>query len=98
VLSWIVHDWNDDQATTILANCRRAMADDGRVLLVEYAMPEGDKPHLSKSMDIAMLVALGGRERSEAEYRALLAGAGLRLERVIPTSADVSIFEAFVAG
>ena len=94
VLSWVIHDWDDDRAAAILANCRRAMASGGRVLLVESAMPEGDEPHLAKSMDIAMLVALGGRERTVPEYRALLARACLELQRVIPADAAMSVFEA----
>jgi SAM-dependent methyltransferase len=94
VLSWVIHDWDDDEAAAILANCRHAMSSGGRVLLVESAMPDGDEPHLAKSMDIAMLVALGGRERTVPEYRSLLHRAGLQLTRVIPADSAMSIFEA----
>lgn len=94
VLSWVIHDWDDARAVTILANCRRAMSRGARVLLIESAMPEGDEPHLAKSMDIAMLVALGGRERTVAEYRILLDRAGFELRRVIRADSAMSVFEA----
>ena len=43
--------------------------------------------------DLNMLVLVTGRERTEAEYGQLLAAAGLRLERVIPTRSLMSIVE-----
>jgi hypothetical protein len=94
VLSWIIHDWADADATRILDRCREAMPAGARLLLIESDSPEGDARHLSRSMDIAMLVGLGGRERTAAEYRRLLAGAKLRLDRVIPTTGPMSVFEA----
>jgi hypothetical protein len=47
--------------------------------------------------DLNMLVSAGGEERTEAEYARLLAAAGFRLTRVVPTASDVSIVEAVVA-
>ena len=43
--------------------------------------------------DVHMLALTGGRERSEAEYRALFAAAGFTLTRVIPTRSWFSIIE-----
>ncbi|RCG24492.1 DUF4440 domain-containing protein [Sphaerisporangium album] len=94
VLKWIIHDWPDEQAVAILRNCRDAMAPGGRLLLVERVIPEGDAPHPGKVTDFTMLVVLGGRERTEAEYSALLAAAGLRLERVVDGPAGSSLLEA----
>ncbi|WP_239312331.1 MULTISPECIES: methyltransferase [unclassified Frankia] len=98
ILKWIIHDWPDEQALAILRNCRRAMAPGGRLLLVEQVVPEGDTPHRGKVMDFTMLVVLGGRERTKAEYSALLAAAGLRLERVLDGPMDSSILEALPDG
>jgi len=95
-LRHIVHDWDDVAATRILANCRAAMPPEGRVLVVENVIPPGNEASFGKWLDLMMLV-IGGRERTEEEYRALFAGAGLRLCRVIPTSADVSVREAVAA-
>lgn len=94
LLSRVLHDWDDDQAAAILANCRRAMRTDARLLVIERIVPPGDEPHESKFMDLNMLVVVGGRERSEAEYRALLERAGLRLDRVVDTGTAVSVLEA----
>ena len=38
----VVHDWDDDHAAAILANCRRVVPADGALLLVEWALPEGN--------------------------------------------------------
>jgi O-methyltransferase/methyltransferase family protein len=94
ILSWIIHDWDDDRSITILKNCRRAVARDGRVLVIELVIPPGNEASLGKLYDIHMLAMTGGRERREDEYRELLAAADLRLTRVIPTSDPRSIIEA----
>lgn len=84
VLSWIIHDWYDEDAVRILRNVRAAGGDRGRLLLIELVVPAGDEPHVAKNMDLTMLVAVGGRERTEAEYRDLYARAGFELTRVLP--------------
>jgi hypothetical protein len=70
------------------------MNPDGRLLIVEMVVPEGNQPDLSKFMDLNMLVMTGGRERTEAEFKSLLAGAGFKLARVIPTASPVAVIEA----
>lgn len=94
LLSHILHDWGEDACLTILRNCRRAMRDDGRVLIVEMVIPPGDEPHRGKVFDLLMLVLYAGQERTAEEYGELLAKADLRLERVVPTNSSVSIVEA----
>ena len=97
VLSHIIHDWSEAQCLTILGNCRKAMRPDSRLLIVETVLPEGDTPHQGKLQDLVMLLIPGGQERSEPEYAALLAKAGFRLQRVVPTTSVVSIVEAVPA-
>lgn len=95
ILSWIIHDWDDDRGVAILKNCRRAMSGDARLLVIEQVVPPGNQPSLSKLYDTHMLVlAPGGRERREDEYRALLAAADLDLTRIIPTAVPRSVIEA----
>jgi SAM-dependent methyltransferase len=94
VLSHVIHDWNDDTCVTILGHCRRAIRPDGRLLIVEMVLPAGDTPHPGKVLDMVMLVFPGGQERTEAEYSSLVARAGFRLNRVVPTASAVSIVEA----
>ena len=98
VLSRVLHDWNADQATAILKNCRRAMSPHSRLLAIEAVIPPGNGPSWAKMRDIQMLVSYpGGRERTEREYRELLASAGLKMTRVVPTPSPVSVIEAVPA-
>jgi hypothetical protein len=93
ILKRVLHDWEDDRAAVILRNCGRAMNDGGRVLVIDMVIPPGNDPHLGKFYDLTMLVNLGGRERTEPEFAELLAAAGLRLTRVVPTQSPLSIVE-----
>lgn len=96
VLKRILHDWSDETATEILRVCRRALRPGGRVLIIDSVIPPGNAPHSGKTLDVLMMVSLPGRERTEQEFRYMLAAAGLRLERVIATPAVLSIVEASV--
>jgi hypothetical protein len=93
VLKWIVHDWNDDDSTTILKNCHRAMRKDSKLLVVEAIIPPGNQPSFHKFMDLNMMVMLGGRERTEPEYRSLLEAAGFELTAVTPTRTEMMVIE-----
>jgi hypothetical protein len=71
------------------------MADTACLLLVESVLPGDAAPSLGKLADLEMLVmTAGGRQRTEAEHRALLDRAGLRLTRIVPSSGMVSLVEA----
>jgi O-methyltransferase domain len=90
----IVHDWDDADATRLLRTVRAAMPAHARLALVEAVVPPGDAPSHAKLLDLNMLVLVGGRERTEGEYRALLAAAGLALRRVLPATSAASVIEA----
>jgi SAM-dependent methyltransferase len=96
VMRHVVHDWQDEDAAAILRNCREAMAPGGRILVVETVIPRGDAPCFGKWLDLMMLL-VAGRERTEGEFRALFARAGLRLGRIVPTSHEVSVIEGIRA-
>ena len=93
IMKHIIHDWNDNQCITILQNCRNAMADGGKVLVVEMVVPEGNEPSPAKFLDLQMLQYLPGCERTEKEYEELFDKAGLKLTRIIPTMSPFSIIE-----
>ena len=99
ILKSVIHDWDDDAAAAILGNCRIAMHENSKLLLVERVMPETMEHSLAQQrmamIDINMLAMPGGQERTEAEYRALLANAGFILApiRQLP-GLDVSLIEA----
>src|SRR5262247_2934212 len=94
VMKWIIHDWDDKKSTAILKNMHRAMDKNGKLLLIEMVVPEGNQPDLSKFLDLDMMVMTGGRERTEAEFNSLLAASGFELTRVIRTTSPVCVIEA----
>jgi len=93
MMKHIIHDWDDEQSIRILRNCRRAMAPEGRLLVLEILIPRGNEPSFAKLLDLEMLVIPGGRERTEEEFRALYGAAGFELTAVIPTRSPISIIE-----
>jgi O-methyltransferase domain len=94
LMKHIIHDWPDDRATTILRNCRKGVNPGGKLILVELVIAPGNAADLGKVIDLEMLVIASGQERTEVEYRQLLAGAGWRLTRVLPTKSPAQIVEA----
>jgi hypothetical protein len=97
LLAHVMQSFDDDRCARILASCRRAIARNGTVLLVEPVIAPGNEPSPAKLLDLHMLVVTGGRQRTEAEYGALLASAGFRLERVVPTDSGESVIEGLCA-
>lgn len=95
ILKSIIHDWDDEHALAILRNCHTALGERTRLLLIERILPAraADDPG-TILVDLQMLALTGGRERSEAEYRALLAAAGFTTSRVILAGSGFSILEA----
>ena len=97
VLKYIIHDWNDAHAMSILRCCREAVADDAVMLLIEQVLPDLVEPNpVHEAMvrtDLTML-RVGGKERTEQQYRALLANAGWRLTRITPIDPGFSAIEA----
>jgi len=79
LLSGVIHDWDDDEAVTILKECRRAMAPNGKVLVVENVLSTVDVGAFGALLDLNMLVMTGGRERTENEFRQLFDAAGLNV-------------------
>lgn len=96
IMKHIIHDWDDERALTILKNCHAAMAESGarKLLLVEMILPGLNVPHPSKFLDVEMLMLPGGRERTEADFKALLAKAGFKLTRVVTTQGPTAIIES----
>jgi predicted O-methyltransferase YrrM len=97
VLKWILHDWDDQAATGILGNCRKALADGGRVLVCELLITAGPDSIPARIIDIDMMTGPGGRERTADEYGRLFEGAGLKLSRVIETFTPIRLLEATIA-
>jgi cyclopropane fatty-acyl-phospholipid synthase-like methyltransferase len=95
LLKNVVHGLDDEAATRLLANCRTAMNNSGRVLLVEFVILPGNDPSPGKVMDLLMLVgSRGGRERTEQEFRTLLTASGFRVADITTTRYAYSVIDA----
>lgn len=94
ILKHIVHEWPEAQSLEILSNVRDVMAKDGKLLLIEFVLPDGPEQHPGKLVDLWLMILMGGRERTAAQYATLLGNAGFRLSRVIPTASAAAIIEA----
>jgi hypothetical protein len=94
VLKYILHDWSDDESLQILRVCRQAMGAQSRLIIIDAVMQPGDEPHPSKWLDLHMMVVLGGRERTEEEFRALLSASGFVLRSAIALPASTGVVEA----
>lgn len=92
----ILHDWDDEDASRILAAVAKSGEAGAAVLVIETVMPEGPEPHWAKTLDVLMLAVTGGRERTEAQYRTLLGDAGIDLVRTVPTPTPFSVVEGRV--
>lgn len=94
ILKQIIHDWDDERSERILRHCRRGITPSGRLLILDSVLAAANEPDPRKWMDLHMLALLGGRERTEAEFRALLERAGFDLLRVIPMPVGQCVIEA----
>ncbi len=94
VLRAVVHDWEDDDAVRILGSVRRAIPDHGTLLLVERMIAGPNDGGPAKWSDLNMLVAPGGRERTQAEFDQLFEQSGFRPTRTMPAGPLYSFIEA----
>ncbi|MFC9117627.1 methyltransferase [Streptomyces sp. NPDC102359] len=93
VFKHIIHDFSEADALTALRNAREAIAPGGKLLVIEYVLPEDNTPHLGNTVDLWLMLMLGAQERTLAEYTRLFAEAGFSLTRAVPTSAPISVIE-----
>ncbi len=98
IMKHIIHDWDDEHCRTILSLMRERLPKGGRVLVCEMVVSDDPGPTPAKMLDIEMLVmTVGGKERTEAEFAELFASAGLRLNRIVPTTRPIAVIEAVKA-
>ena len=96
LLKTVLHDWDDAHALSILRTCRNAMDSNSRLLIVELLIIPGQRQDAPLA-DLQVLLLLGGRERTLAEFEALASAAGLRITRRLPTATQVFLIEAETA-
>ncbi len=98
LLKNVIHNWNDERSVLLLRNCRDAMTDGGKLLLVEHILPDRMEPSLAHQdiarKDLTMLVGPGGRERTAREFCSLLEAGGFRSEKIVPAALNFCVIEA----
>jgi hypothetical protein len=95
ILKNVLHDWNDDKCALLLERCRSAIPAHSKLIIVDAVMVPGNEPHPSKMSDLHMMVTLGGRERTEDEFRKLLRDAGFTVTMAKPLPApSIGLVEA----
>jgi hypothetical protein len=95
VLKNVLHNWSEEECVTILDNIRKAMPENGKILILEMILDEGNNDSFGKLVDLQMLVFMeNGKERTRKEFESLLALAGLKINRIFPTIAPISMIEA----
>ena len=93
ILKSVIEDEQDDGAVDLLKNCRRAMGNNARLLIVEPIMPPHGSPSPANVFDVMMMVMAGGLMRTEEEFGALFENAGFKVNRILPTRSEFSIIE-----
>jgi hypothetical protein len=95
ILRQILHDWNDEHATKILMQCRKAISDSGRLLIIETAAPSSKNSGNNwAALDLLMMVLTDGLERTLSEFENLLRKTSFSIQRVVSTASPLSIIEA----
>lgn len=89
----VIHDWDDAESIDILKAIHRAAPKHAKLLMIERVITDGPGSENGKRMDIHMMTALSGRERTQAEFEKLFAASGFSLDRTILTLAGNSILE-----
>jgi hypothetical protein len=89
----ILHDFNDEWVQKILINCHSKMKINSSLILAEQVIPENNLPHTNKTMDIIMMVLLGGRQRTLKHWSELVGSVGFTLNYSIPAQGLFTIME-----
>jgi O-methyltransferase domain len=96
LLKHILHDWNDDEAVSILKRCRESIQPGGKIAVIEILLGEMGEPSLGPLMDLNMMIECTGRERTLDEYRGLIENAGFHFSKVKPIRPPMVVIEATV--
>jgi hypothetical protein len=89
----ILHDWDDERATALLGRVGEALPDNGRIVVVENVASDQPRDDFAAASDLLMLALASGRERTEAQYEALFAAAGLKIDRASTLPTGSTAFE-----
>lgn len=93
IFKGVLHDFNDDMMHQILKNCAQQMPKNARLFIAEQVMPDDNQPHPNKTMDIVMMVLLGGRQRTLGEWQKSIEPAGFIFKTSYSTNSLFTLME-----
>jgi C-methyltransferase len=89
----ILHDFDDKKVANILANCHQHLPKHASLIIAEQAIPQNEQPHTNKTMDIIMMVLVGGRQRTINDWCKLVEVCGFKLKNIYPTPGVYTVME-----
>lgn len=89
----VLHDFNDTMMNAILKNCHQQLSKQATLFIVEQILPEQPGPHPNKTMDIVMMVLLGGRQRSLQEWQERIEPSGFHFVKAYKTESIFTLME-----
>jgi hypothetical protein len=98
LLKWIMHDWPDKKCIQILKNCRKAIPENGKVVLIDIVLQQnkdGSYCDIGLKADLLMFAHTGGKERTEQEWKNILEKGGFTRYKIIPVILSTCIIEAY---
>ncbi|CAH2031354.1 methyltransferase [Trichlorobacter ammonificans] len=84
ILSNILSDWEESRALQILRACSSIMAPESRVLVIERLMPQRQPATATVAVGGSVSRRIRGWDRTEADYRRMLAKAWLQVRSLVP--------------
>lgn len=93
IFKGVLHDFNDEMMHQILKNCAQQMSKHATLFIAEQVMPDDNKPHPNKTMDIVMMVLLGGRQRTLIEWQKSIEPAGFTFKNSYATNSLFTLME-----
>lgn len=88
LIGGMLQKFSDDQAAEVLRIQAKAMNEVSVLVVDEMVLPDEGMPHWhAAELDLAMMAALGGTERSLTRWQGVFEKAGLRLQEAMPYSA-----------
>ena len=98
MIKTVLHDWPDADVVRILERIAAAMTPGlSSLLIVEQILPDDEPVSLQMSaLDMILMVAYAGMERSEAQWRNVLGEAGLHIKNIWMGKGGDGVIEAIV--
>jgi predicted transcriptional regulator len=94
ILKFILHDWSDEKAMTILENCRKSMKKGTKLILIEFLIEDEEDHMMRIYLDLLMMVMFDGKERDVLKFKEMLNSAGFKFNKVLNTRSFANVIEA----